>query len=357
MSKQKWAAIVYGRSYHLDFRFITIPHDFTEQNLTWASQHILATTHQARKLSSYPRWSLFKNDVYCIAGVTCMVRDLIGQLNENSIEVKTKDDQGRPLYVFVGYATSLNQEQTLVDLPAYTGKDLASFEPLYQQIERVWLVKDYEPNSKYPLLSQYQPLNSSVDLATPDSSINYVSQLNHQTRYPDRMFLWSSSSEQNNQLWTASAQCSESTSLCININDKFLPNSPFLNQSVSQLKQFTIKERIVSTDRTNSMSRSSISQQQLSPKSSNSLSNFSLPQKISTRAREDLDLTLQQAAKMTAASQEFINNFTEWSNSNKAENKHSDSQDNNNKGENFGFKTKKTQKSPPTSQSQDQDWF
>ena len=77
--QRQWAAIVYGRTYHLDFRFITIPHDFTASDITWASQHILATTHQARNLPSNPRWSLFKNDSYCVVGITCMVRDLIGK--------------------------------------------------------------------------------------------------------------------------------------------------------------------------------------------------------------------------------------------------------------------------------------
>ncbi|MGL6339920.1 MAG: hypothetical protein ACRC80_12365 [Waterburya sp.] len=353
MSRQKWAAIVYGRSYHLDFRFITIPHDFTEQDVAWASQHILATTHQARNLSSHPRWSLFKNDVYCVAGVTCMVRDLIKQVDdqdENSVEAKTRDDQGRPLYIFVGYATSLNQEQTLLDIPNYTELDLASFEPLYQQVERVWLVKDYEANSKYPLLSQYESWDYFVDLASLDSGTNYTSQLNHQAKYPDKIFLWSSSPEQNHQLWTASAQCSESTSVCINIKDKFLANSPFVNQSVSSLEKFTIKQRVISGSKTNSISES-ISQPQ-SLNNPNSQLNSSLTQKISTRAKEDLDLTLQQAAKVTAASQELINNFTDWSNSNKkAEGKYSDPQNNEDE---FGFKTKK---SSPTSQSQEEDWF
>ena len=58
MSREGWAKIVYGRSYHLDFRFITIPQDFERDDLAWASQHILATTRQARNLTDRPRWSL-----------------------------------------------------------------------------------------------------------------------------------------------------------------------------------------------------------------------------------------------------------------------------------------------------------
>ncbi len=48
-----------------------------------------------------------------------MVRDLIGQLGEELIEAMTKDDRGRPLYVFVGYVTQLNQGKDLLDVPAY----------------------------------------------------------------------------------------------------------------------------------------------------------------------------------------------------------------------------------------------
>lgn len=342
MSKQHWAAIVYGRSYHLDFRFITIPHNFTERDVGWASQHILATTYQARNLSDHPRWSLFKNNLYCVAGVTCMVRDLIGQMDEDAIEVKAKDDQGRPLYVFLGYVTPLNQKPTLLDFPAYTGDQLASFEPLYQEIEKVWLIKDYEPNSKEPLLSEYQPVNFFINLdkTAHPFKINDTYQLNHQDKHPDKIFLWSSSSEQNSQLWLASAQCSQATSVCLNIKDKSLPNSPFLNQSVSQLEQFTIKERIATSEQSYSESA----------KSSNFNFNSSLPQKISARAREDLNLTFQQAAKLTAASQELISNLSDRSD--KADKEHSEVQDH--EIESFGFKTKK---SSSTNKTKNEDWF
>ena len=79
----EWAAIIYGRSYHIDFRFISIPQDFTNIEKNWAAQYILSTFRQANKLSSSPRWSLFKNRSHCILGVTCMVRDLLAGMDQS----------------------------------------------------------------------------------------------------------------------------------------------------------------------------------------------------------------------------------------------------------------------------------
>ncbi len=61
MYESKWAGIVYGRSYNLDFRLIAIPEDFTINETHWALEHIIPTTRAAGKLPHHPRWSLFKN--------------------------------------------------------------------------------------------------------------------------------------------------------------------------------------------------------------------------------------------------------------------------------------------------------
>ena len=336
MSKQQWAAIVYGRSYHLDFRFVTLPHDFTDRDISWAAQHILVTTHQARKLTCNPRWSLFKNQSHCIVGVTCMVRDLIGQLDEELIEVKTKDDRGRPLYAFVGYVTRLNQRKDLLDFPPYTGNYLESFQSLYQEIEKVWLVKDYDRGSKQPLLSQYQSLTFAREKTIEQSTIDLTPQLNDQTKCPHQVFLWQSSAEQNRQLWRASAQCLAATSLCLNANEKPYPNSPFLNQTVAQLENFTVQDRVFEAE--------------LSPKNPKAQASPSFSQVISHRAKEDLDITLHHAAKVATASQELINNLSISSSSSKNSVEQSNPQLD--ETENFGFKTKK---SPPS--SRDRDWF
>lgn len=328
-----WAAIVYGRSYHLDFRFITLPHDFSESNISWASQHIIATTQQARNLANFPRWSLFKNNDYCIVGVTCMVRDLI--------DTMTKDDRGRPLYVFVGYVTKL--EGQAIAIPAYTGECLDRFKSLYQEIERVWLIKDYDLDSRHPGLSQYQPLEFETE-ARSNTLGDRIPQLNDRSLYPDKTYLYPSQTQQNELLWLASAQCPQPTSICLNIKGKAFTNSPFLNQAIAQLNKFQIRERITASREHTTSSLTEIT----AP-----LSDPSFSQIISLRAREDIDLTLQQAAKVAIASQELLDNFTNWSNPSETTPEQLDAE-NTDEADSFGFKTKnKTNKSS----SNQQDWF
>ncbi len=337
MSKREWAEIVYGRSYHLDFRFITIPHNFTKQDIQWAAPYIVATTQQARNLANSPRWSLFKNDLYCIVGVTCMVRDLIGQLGEDLIEVMTKDDQGRPLYVFVGYVTKLNQQQNINNFPPYTERCLDNFKLLYQEIAKIWLVKNYESDSRQPLSSQYQPRNfDELPIASQQ-----ILQLNDLTKYPDQAYLYPSLNSSNQLLWQTSAQCSQPTSTCLNIKGKSLNNSPFLNQTITKLPEFQIKERIVTREKYNVSS---------APENPAHQTHSSLSQRISHRAQEDLDLTIQQATKVATASQELINSFTDWSNHYKTNSEPETDSPAQEQPENFGFKTKK-------SSVNKQDWF
>jgi hypothetical protein len=342
MSEQHWAAIVYGRSYHLDFRFITIPYDFTAQEIAWVSPYIFATTQKARNLADSPRWSLFKNESHCVVGVTCMVRDLIGTLAKDLIEVMGKDDLGRPLYVFVGYVTKLNASKSIVSLPAYTENNLVSFQPLHQEIEKVWLLRDYD--NKKPLLSEYQPFNHAIETATISTHADKISQLNDQTKQPDHAFIYQTSTSTNSQFWVESAQCIASTSVCLNVRGKYLLNSPFLNQTATNLAKNEVRESIVPTEKNESYLAQSTEEK------SSENSNFSLKQKISTRAKEDLDLTLQQAAKITSASQDMINHLTDWSNSNQKTIQPSELSKKSK--DNFGFK----HKNEPISAEKD-DWF
>jgi hypothetical protein len=345
MSKKSkgWAAIVYGRTYHLDFRLITVPHDFAAPEINWASQHIIATTQQARNLVDSPRWSLFKNDHYLVVGVTCMVKDLIGD--------PVKDNQGRPLYVFVGYVTQAPQH--VQNLPAYSENCLDNFKILYQEIEQVWLVKNYEQDSRYPSRSQYYPINF-CNRAIPKGRRSLIApanqelnqRLNQPTQKPDKIYLWQSSTPQNNLLWQASAQSPAAIATCLNIQGKALNNSPFLNQSSTQVEQFQIIDRVASQGKYRVSDSTNI------VNIADAAPNTSLSQKISHRAKEDIDLTLQQAAKMAIASQELINNLSDWNQSSENEPEESERLDPATDDSEFGFKTKKS-----NSSESEQDWF
>lgn len=331
----KWAAIVYGRTYHLDFRLITVPHDFTPQDITWASQHIVATTQQARNLIGSPRWSLFKDHHHCVVGVTCMVKDLIGD--------RVKDDQGRPLYVFVGYVAQLTENQAIQNLPFYAENCLDSFKILYQEIESVWMVKNYDLNSTHPTLSQYCPINfdhtfEHTEIA-PESA--ELPQLNQHFQHPEKIYLWPNATAHNSLLWEASAQFLAPIATCLNIQGKALNNSPFLNQSTTQAEQFQILERVATQGKYRALDSENENNTDVPE-------NTSLSQKISDRAKEDIDLTLQQANKMAIASQELINNLSDWNHASETELQELDRAANEPE---FGFKIKKSDS------SDEQDWF
>ncbi|MEL6494120.1 MAG: hypothetical protein AAFQ41_03225 [Cyanobacteria bacterium J06623_7] len=288
----RWAAIVYGRTYHLDFRFITVPHDFTPPDLNWAASHIVATTQGARNLAASPRWSLFKSDRFCVVGTTCMIKELLGQT--------VKDDRGRPLYAFFGYATPLDSGLSLDNLPPYSDC-LADFQPLYGEIERVWSVKNYESNSTKPALSQYASVKfSDAAIAQP---LSVATQLNLPNQHPEQIYLWPNQLEKNKRLWQASAHCPQTVAVCLNIKGKPLVNSPFLNQSHHQTHQFQILERVISTGKYHQVK---------SLPSMTGESNPTLSAKITHRAKEDIDLTLQQATKVAIAGQELISNLADW---------------------------------------------
>jgi hypothetical protein len=340
MYRQKWAAIVYGRSYHLDFRFIAIPEDFTNRELDWAAPYIVATTRKARKLPSHPRWSLFKNDSHCILGVTCMVRDLLGEADDD-LSAMTKDDSGRPLYVFVGYVTQLERKKYLYDFPSYGGNCLEDFQSLYQYVRDVWWVKNFNRESRQPQRTDYQKLT----FANQQAIKNFNFQLNHSTQHPDKVYLWQDSPEQNSQLWAASADFPQPNSVCLGINGKRHLPSPFLNQTLTELPEFSIEEKISIQLKQNSQGSSSVA--------SDGSKKRSLSQLIAQKAKDDLNLTLQHAAQAATLGQELIDNFHNWSTNKEAIPTIKSSLMETQEPENFGFKNKS--KIQPTTKTRD--WF
>lgn len=296
MSERQWAAIVYGRSYNLDFRFVAVPQDFTQKEIAWASKYIFATTRQARKLSASPRWSMFKNQSHCVVGVTCMVRDLIESLDADLTTIPTRDNRGRPLYIFVGYVTQLDNPHQL-NLPAYTGRDLRDFAPLYQYVRRVWTVEDFHPDSKKPLIVNYQTIVFSKQKLETDLTSQAI-ELNHEGKYPDRVFLWHNNLEDNLRLWAAAALCPHPLSLCLNINsDRYFANSPFLNQTLSDLDSFTVRERVISRKNPS-----------LKPKV---LPKRSLSRAITNKVKQDLEITIYHTGYAATLGREWIENLSE----------------------------------------------
>lgn len=234
----KWSALVYGRTYEVDFRLIAMPEIFTEQDKQWALKHILGTTRSPEKLSEQPRWSLFKNEHHCVIGVTCMARELIQNSRYAIVEDMTKDFGGRPIYVFVGYVAELDREHALPPIPKYSDKDLEIFAPLYEYVQQRWLVKSYQQESKFPLLSKYEEIDYLAAQLFTDFDGDYfnLNQIDSQI-----VRLWPDENKEN--LWLAAAQQitnsqAKSVSLCLGLaTQKDAVESPFLNATAFGIRQ------------------------------------------------------------------------------------------------------------------------
>lgn len=348
MYESKWAGIVYGRSYHLDFRLIAIPEDFATDETNWALEYIIPTTRAASKLSLHPRWSLFKNKDRCIVGVTCMVRDLIDDRQYIGQDL-TKDTQGRPLYVFVGYATKINPKRYTINFPACDDTNLKIFQPLYQYVQEQWLVKDSGVNRKKTSLTNYQKLSFTKIKLQTDVDLDLAQQLNCQGKYPHKIFLWQNLAKWKSKLWATAVICKKPTSLCLSsVGKHHLLTSPFLNGTVANITEFTIQDRL-----TGNISQS---EQNKSQKSKNN-KKFSFPHSLEAKVRKDLQSTFQQAGQAVHFGQELVQNIMGKHDSIDMEQVEAKSfskeQD-----EDFGFKTKA---SPPNSQPKSppegKDWF
>ena len=337
MYKHKWAAIIYGRSYHLDFRFITIPEDFMESDKNWAADYILATFSQANKLSSRPRWSLFKNESHCVIGVTCMVRDLLVDMERNIIDLLSKDNRGRPLYVFVGYVTQLERQKRLLDFPPFTEECLQSFQDLYQYILEVWWVEEYYKDSKKPILNEYMPLDFQNQRVKLQDTLELAKQINHQKKYPEQTYLWQNTPAQKHKLWIAAAMSHESISVCLgDRNMRNIVNSPFLNQTgVSEsseiiegcaIKKINAKKN--KTKKINSNLQKVKAKTALPPKEN-------ISRAIANKVKEDIDLTLHHATIVTNKSRNLLQNLNSYTAKNTSQPKKSSSN-----SADFGFKTK-----------------
>ncbi|MDJ0648146.1 MAG: hypothetical protein QNJ60_05510 [Xenococcaceae cyanobacterium MO_188.B19] len=340
MSKEKWAGIVYGRTHHLDFRFIALPEDFQQTELSWASSHILATTQKPKKLSSNPRWSLFKNESHCIVGVTCMVRDLLEETEANL----TKDDKDRPLYIFVGYAARLTHRKYLIDLPPYNNESLHDFKSLYDHVKEVWLVKDFHKNSHKSITTSYQKRDFSPPCLHKNLSKDLITKINYQGKSRNQIFLWQDTPKRNSQLWATSAVCSHPTSLCLGkgYTEQYSHN-PFLNHTIESQDILTIKERLTSQK-----------PQEAEKKSDRQIASFA--KVITSKVKEDIQVTYSSALEFQAI---MVNNFANESETNPQQSESNLVLFDKKIYHDFGFKTKVTKpkeqiSEPKTIQS---DWF
>lgn len=205
-----WAGIIYDFSAS---SFITFPKDFTPENQGWALNYILGTLLTTDNISETPRWSLFKNEDYCVVGITC--KSYHGKNN-----------------LFIGYVTHVYPEYGLLPIISYSSKNIEDFKPLSRYITEA-------KNGQLPLQSNYERVSYSEVTNHPDLDNNKY-QLNTDIQ---KIYIWSDSETERKNLWLATAQYArdfldKSVSVCIGLESQTdALDSLFLNATVSQAKQ------------------------------------------------------------------------------------------------------------------------
>jgi membrane protein YqaA with SNARE-associated domain len=209
-----WAAIVYGRTYEIDFRLLALPVDFTQSEQDWLIAHIQTMTRYPEDLSDRPRWAVFRQDTLCIFMVACMARDLVEHTRPDGMDL-THDRRGRALYTVVGYATRLPPREP-VQLPAYLDRDLRELSSTYQEyVAARWQVKSYIQDRA--TVTEYQPLSAAPAMIPVEIDRLYFA-LN--ITQPNTVVLWPEAINYRQVLWAIAAQqlaTGQNVSLCLGL--------------------------------------------------------------------------------------------------------------------------------------------
>ncbi|MBC1238345.1 hypothetical protein [Nostoc sp. 2RC] len=230
----RWAAIVYGRTYEVDFRLLALPHDFNRTETDWLMSHIQTMTRLPEELPSKPRWAVFTNDRLCVVGVACMARDLGEPVNNNAQDI-TRDQRGRPLYTFVGYATRVT-DQDIVKIPDYLPENFSLFNPpYYQYVTANWLLKSYDDRSNVPISTNYQDSLPTVEIPTEldtrEFNLNLVEN--------NKVYLWPDRDPERYYLWATAAKqirAGNNVSLCMGLaSGSNAINGAFLNVTATDV--------------------------------------------------------------------------------------------------------------------------
>ena len=238
-----WSALVYGRTYEVDFRLIAMPEYFDVKACKWAENHILATTQIPEKLSGNPRWSLFTDGKYCVFATTCMVKELFPNGISQETKDITTDFRGRPLYAFIGYVAKKDESGEFPPLPTYSNLKLEQFQLSYQKyLQECWDVKPYQPQSRQPILTSEDEIISYDSLVESDTNASLETNFDINSSQDYRLLFPETERE---TLWTAVAdtimQSSQhNISVCLGLaSQKDAVISPFLNVTASNVETRT----------------------------------------------------------------------------------------------------------------------
>jgi|GEM_PF-3616057 len=242
----KWAAIIYGRTYSVDFRFIVTPDNFGQKQKNFLWNYVKYTTRSAEDLTRGQRWLFIRTPNRCVVGVTCMVRDLIDSSSQG-LQDFTRDKMGRPLYAFVGY---VSENATSLDIPAMDLKLFA--EPYATFIPQKWqetyadigIDQEGDQEGDQDLKSEYSKEFKPDELATDTLEQNQIDVNDLIPSNDEKIIFWNISKSKS--IWFTAGQSNKPLFICFgNLKKQDLISSEFNNAVIEKVGSRKEENRIL----------------------------------------------------------------------------------------------------------------
>ncbi len=240
---RKWEPLVHGRTYEVDYRsnLLAVPAWFEPEDITRVMPFILGTfdTFLVKDLPGPVHWSVFKNEHYCVVGLTCMAHRVSEDMN--------RDVGNRVLPVFLGY---ISREIKKPMLPRMEfGKDGnpkhvdGQFSQLYKYARDRWYEKSWQAREIYRVEDTFEleiadyPFHKDLVLNTEEGRI---------TLWPVLPEKESWSLARDKGLWAAASHHPGPVSLCLGLSRQGTAIAgPFLNASAYDVhEQVTVDKPV-----------------------------------------------------------------------------------------------------------------
>ena len=225
----KWAPLVYGRTYEIDFRFLAKPDDFGKERENWSRGHISASLLFSTydELRGHPRRVMFRDQDHCIVGISCMVDEIPGVPDE-----QCRDKNDRPLYIFIGLVSQ-------TPFPQIPSRELRWFSEIYDEcVKPRFLEKPYSREKGRPPAFPYETRKWRL----PSEPKKHLSgRLNTDEK---KVGFWSE--EDSEKVWHNAAHSKETVSVCLGLSRKSdALTGPLLNATVHGLSAPCIEDKEV----------------------------------------------------------------------------------------------------------------
>lgn len=217
-----WAPIVHGRTYRVDFRphLLVVPDWFCDTDIAFVRNYIRTSTRSAEQLPNRPRWLFLRTDRFQLAGTTCMASFVSSDMTHDRPDPGS-GGTGRPLYVFLGWAT----RDLAADPPPM---NIDYYKELYQFVRNRWnnAPPDDVTDIVGTMVERFPPLSQESQIVEllPDRSAFDSENLSCR--------VWQDSLRTT--LWASAGRITLPTSLCVGMaRPRDVEDSPMCNITVA----------------------------------------------------------------------------------------------------------------------------